>query len=113
MSDGEACGSRITRSMSGGIPVYEASPLTAQDIDRITARAVALGPLLLDLIQLDEADALHGIRAVVAERLRRLRAHPDYVPEIPSWLRELNLSAGSYAVAAALLAAEIDREAKA
>jgi hypothetical protein len=34
---------------------------------------MALGPLLLDLIALDEAGAISGIRAVTAERLRQVR----------------------------------------
>lgn len=82
-------------------------------------------PLLLDLIELDEAGALGGIRAVIAERLRHVREGLPVNDDDPHYL--LHLVQGScrsvieygghpgedrkiLAEAAALLAAEIDRQ---
>lgn len=64
--------------------------------------------LLDDLTELEGAGALVGIRAIVAERLLQVRATGS--PEIPrpDGIASL-VDAGAYGIAAALLAAEIDR----
>lgn len=108
-----------SRPGSGGVPCNEASPFTAEDTAQITRGAIALGPLLLDLIALDEAGAISGIRAVAAERLRQVRE--GYELKERWTVGAMALIAGRddvmparsrYANAAALLAAAIDREAR-
>jgi hypothetical protein len=64
-------------------------------------------PLLKDLLDLDRAGALGGIRAVIAERLRMVReqdADSGWVAEAAA-----QMVAGNLVLAAAALAAEIDR----
>lgn len=73
-------------------------------------------PLLHDLLELEEAGALSGIRAIVAERLNQVRtdAIKDAIPFRLAWYRmDKHHGMGEYLddviAAAALLAAEIDR----
>lgn len=66
-------------------------------------------PLLQDLLELDRAGALAGIRAIIAERLRQVRE--DLIRDaVPHRMAGTALGHGEYARAAALLAAEIDRQ---
>jgi hypothetical protein len=64
---------------------------------------------LLDLYELDEAGALGGIRAVIAERLRQVRQGTPLADGESTSAMILHLDPEEYAAFAALLAAEIDR----
>jgi len=62
-------------------------------------------PIILDLTALDTAGALGGIRAIIAERLRQVRAGGPVMPE-PPWAAEMG--ADGYAKTGATAAAWID-----
>lgn len=67
--------------------------------------------VVFELMELEEAGALGGIRAIIAERLRQVRAG-EPLPE-PPWLllgRVHGMTGQQHAESAALLAAEIDRQ---
>jgi hypothetical protein len=68
--------------------------------------------LLDDLLELERAGALGGIRAAVTERLSMVRAGVSFSPEETARAAEAAMRSGKRAVAAALLAAAVDRDAE-
>ena len=62
-------------------------------------------PVFLELAELDTAGAMGGIRAIIAERLRQVRAGGPVMPE-PPWAAEMG--ADGYAKTGATAAAWID-----
>lgn len=70
-------------------------------------------PILLDLIELDEAGVLGGIRAIIAWRKRIAAGEVPALPSVtePAMAMARWHGADGLAAAAALLAAEIDRTA--
>lgn len=68
-------------------------------------------PVLLDLIELDEAGALDGIRAIIAWRKRIVAGEVPALPSVtePAMAMARWHGADGLAAAAALLAASIDR----
>ena len=65
-------------------------------------------PVLQDLLDLDRAGALPGILAIIAERGRMVRDGWEH--DVPARVAGFALAAGDYPAAAAMLAAEIDRQ---
>lgn len=83
-------------------PLQPAGKFTGPFVD-------AWAPILQDLMELDQAGALGGIRAIVAERLAQVRHNRPAKAEDPFRLAETEIDFGEYVRAAALLAAGIDR----
>jgi len=95
-------------------PVGQDNLLTCRLVTGPPARtdpaAEELRHLAANLLELHEAGALAGIRAVVSARLEQVRGETAAPGNVP-YAAEAELNFGNYARAAALLAWEIDREA--
>jgi hypothetical protein len=66
--------------------------------------------MLPDLLLLEDAGALAGIRAIAAERRAQVQRNRPAEAEDPFRLAETEMDFGEYVRAAALLAAGIERE---